>query len=291
MDKVINIDGGIGRVLCAEPAISALAQTELVTVVTSWPEVFDNHPFIERIYHSNHRYLFEDVVKTRDFISPEPYQNHFYYTHKHHLIQSFDYLINGTDRMTRPAVYIQPNERESCITKLQPIMDGRPVVALQAFGSSAIGGAWGITDHTHRSLPSYVVEALADSSPDVLFLNCSQFKGDRPNIINQECSVRELIVVVSMCDYVISIDSLTAHLGYAYGKKGIQLLGGTYKENVGYPDTYTVVMKDGYPKSHEANRIGGSLNKNSGAMCYSQEEIHNIIMTMRNDLGLVTDIE
>ena len=47
---IVQVDGGIGRVICAVPALEELAKTRKVTVLASHPEVLWNNPNIHKVY-------------------------------------------------------------------------------------------------------------------------------------------------------------------------------------------------------------------------------------------------
>lgn len=274
--KVIQLDGGIGRVLTAEPAIRLLSKEHRVTVLTNWPEIFLGNPDIYKLYRLDREYLFDDVIKHGEFVCPEPYHDFSYYNQRHHLIESFNFLLNGVVSKDRPKLYFHCNETAEAKKIVDEARSRGKVVALQAFGSSVNQD---LVDHSYRSLPKKAVEYIISNlkSQGYVFINCSSIAVDDPSILNLNTSTRLLMAVASMCDRVITIDSLLAHVGYAFDIKGLQFLGGTYAENVGYIGQYVTVTREGYPKSYNPNRFSGFVELNKGAMDFTEKELDDAL--------------
>lgn len=284
MGQVIQIDGGQGRVLCAEPALRHLAQTTPVTVLTNWPEVFLHHPTIQKVYRLGHEYLFEDVIRHGIFRFPEPYFCHLYYTQKHHLIQSFNYLLNDKDDFDRPQIFFSVPEKrlaEKRISELKTNLGSRPIVALQAFGSSATFEGKDVYDPSFRSLSMETALRLVDAFKDIIFINCSHIPIPRDHVANPQFSSRELAATLMHTAGVVTIDSWLAHVAYSMSKKTIQILGSTFRENVSYDD-FVIFQRPSYPRSYQPNRLHGFVEKNQEAMSFSEDELQEIIEAVRS---------
>lgn len=274
---IVQIDGGIGRVICSTPAIETLAKNNpdrKIIIITTHPYVFYNNPFVWKVYGLDHDYLWEDVIQTGEFINPEPYHNHLYYTQKHHLIQSFNYLINKDDSMVSPSLYLTDQElawgTEFIDTRKKE--KGKPIGILQCFG---MGVTDNFLDDTHRSLSPECIERLISLFDQCIFINASHINLDYANVWQQQFTTRQLFSLVAACDFVLTIDSFISHVGACFNKKGVLLLGGTYKENVGYSH-YNTIQREGYPKSYFPNRFSGFINQNKDAMNFSADEIEEI---------------
>jgi len=59
---VIRIDGWLGRCVAMTWAITAVAKTRPVKVVTSWPLAFRGNPYIQSVHWLDDRRLFRDVI-------------------------------------------------------------------------------------------------------------------------------------------------------------------------------------------------------------------------------------
>ena len=280
---VVQIDGGIGRIVCAVPAIEKLAKNRKVIVLTSHPEVFWNSPHIHKIYNLSREYLWDDVIRHGEFLFPEPYFNHLYYSQKQHLVQSFDMLLNGGEgEFCNPKLYLMQEEImwATEFIKARKQDSGKDVAMLQCFGSSAKIECGKTIDSSHRSLPMNVVENICNNS-NCTYINGSHIKMSMPNIWQQDFTLRQLFALTAMCDFIVSIDSYLMHVGAAFNKVGVVFFGGTYSENLGYPN-YRMIVRDGYPKSYMPNRFSGFINENQGALDFDSAEMEQIIKVINN---------
>ena len=137
--KVVFIDGGLGRNICAIPAVEKLAEKEKVVVVASWIEPWLNNEKIERVYHITHPYLWEDVIsKADDYLHPEPYTYPPYFKQERHLTQAFWELIlmeRAPDlKDLKPNIYLSTQERieaSQLIEKLKKDFSFKKIVVFQ----------------------------------------------------------------------------------------------------------------------------------------------------------------
>ena len=100
MNKAFFINGGAGRVLCSIPALERYAEThdDFVIVSESWDELYLNNPVLrDKTYSVGHKGLFEDHLKDKEIVSPEPYRINQYFNQECNLIQAFDIEINQLD--------------------------------------------------------------------------------------------------------------------------------------------------------------------------------------------------
>jgi hypothetical protein len=289
LDKpyVVQLDGGIGRVICAIPAIEELAKKRRVIVLTSFPDVFLNNPHVYKTYNLNREYLWDDVIRHGEFLCPEPYFSHFYYNQEHHLIQSFNHLMTDNSNMAHANLYLSVEERkwaEEFVNLRRQEFKDRAIILFQCFGSGAILEDDRVVDTSHRSLPTYVVDAIcANTNP--LYINASQIHMNYPNVWQQSFSTRQLFALTAYCDYVVSVDSCLIHIGASFSKTGLVFFGGTFPDNLSYP-SYRVIQREGYPKSYMPNRFTGFVDENQGALDFDNIELGQIIKLI-NDLDLV----
>jgi len=276
--KVIHVNGGLGRVICAEPAIRELSIKEGVApiVVTSWPEVFWNNEHVHKVYREEHEWLFDDVIKNNDYVQPEPYHHRPYYSQKQHLSCAFKQLLGLKPKLSRPMIVLTNQERLWAKGFVDNIREttGRKVIAFQPFGA----GFDGMSDNTNRSLSMEQAHYVASNCIHMM-VNCTKGNLNHANVWHREFSLRELFAVVSECDAVFGVDSSVSHIGAAFGKTGVLMLGGTHPTNVGW-DNYRMANRDGFPKTIFANRFHGFIDQNKGAMDFSNEELDTLIKCM-----------
>lgn len=279
---IVQIDGGVGRVICSVPAINELAKNNLdrkIIVLTSHPYVFYNNPHVWKVYTLDHDYLWEDVIKEGQFICPEPYHNHLYYTQEHHLIQSFNYIMNNSDDMLSPTLYLTDQELRwgDGFINERRTDSGKPVGVLQCMGMGAQLENDIFSDETYRSLHPKYIDRILSQIDQCVFINASHISLNCSNVWQQQFSTRQLFALIAACDFVVTVDSFTSHVGACFNKKGVLLLGGTYKENVAHPH-YEIIQREGYPHAYFPNRFSGFIpNQNKDAMSFSDLEVDAIV--------------
>lgn len=283
--KIVFVDGGIGRTICSVPAIEELAKKNKVIVVAAWPDVFAYNPNIHKIYAINHPYLWDDVVKHGELLTPEPYTDYRYYTQQHHLIESFHHLINGVVvRDSKPNLYLTQDEVNFGFEQIEILRKqfNKKIVVFQPFGATLVmnknGEQVSYHDDTHRSLRyDDAVRIATELKDECVLLNMSfvNFEGI-DNIITPQLNLRQWFSVINACDGVVCIDSVALHVAYALGKKCINILGASYKANIGY-NKFTTIQRFGYPKSFRPMRIAGFVDLDQAAMDLPKGMVDRII--------------
>lgn len=277
---VIQVDGGIGRVICSLPAIEALAQTRKVIVLTSFPEIFIGNPRVHKTYSLTREYLWDDVIKHGEFLYPEPYFSHRYYNQEQHLVQVFNHLLLGEAGSVDLGgkLYLTEDEitwaKDFILARKQEFED-KDIVLLQCFGSSAKIENNTVTDTTNRSLPTSAVDAVCANTKH-LYINASHIAMNYPNVWQQAFTTRQLFALAAYCDFIISIDSFLMHVGAVFKKAGLVFFGSTFTKNLSY-DTYRVFQRKGYPKSYVPNRFSGFVDENARALDFDEAEVEHII--------------
>lgn len=275
---VVQVDGGIGRVLCSTHAIIQLAKRQDVVVLTSCPEVFWNNPSVHKVYGlSNNDYLWDDVIRHGEFFYPEPYHNYKYYTQRHHLSQSFNFLLNGDEEFSEPKLFLTQEERLWASEFIEARRkDGKRPVAMLQWCGAGVQSEDG-RDPSYRSLSKDAVRQLVTQT-EVTYINASHLSLEgQMNVWQQQFTLRQIFALTEQCDFVVTVDSCLSHIGAAFHRRGILILGGTYSQNVGYPN-YRIVSRDNYPKAYHPNRFKGFIpDVNLGAMDFSKEECQQLI--------------
>lgn len=280
---IVQIDGGIGRCICATPALVNLSKKvgHKLTLITPWKDVFINAPFVEKMYRPDNDYLFDDVISKGKFYYPEPYHSDLYYTQKHHLVQSFNHLLNGIEKFEAPQLFLSYPEVKKGLdfcNQLREQNKTKLIIGIQFYGAGAVFDGTGIYDPTNRSLSPEVQKLILEL--DATFINLSHISINHPKVYNQQFSMREIFQIVYSCDYIITIDSIISHVGRAFNRTGLLFLGPTYKENVGY-DTYKIIQRKNYPKGYSCNRLNGGWEDNEQAMDFDTKELEEIKKTLK----------
>ena len=97
--KAFFINGGAGRVICSIPALEKYAENhdDFIIVAEGGMNFFKGHPVLHKhAYDFWHKGLFEDKLKMRDCVTPEPYRVWHYYNQKCSLAQAYDIAVSYT---------------------------------------------------------------------------------------------------------------------------------------------------------------------------------------------------
>jgi hypothetical protein len=296
---VLQIDGGMGRVVCSTPAIRRLKERfpeRDITVITTCPDVFDRNPSVKKVYGFNSSYLWEDVIRYGEFVYPEPYHDVWYYNQKRHLAESFNFLLNGEMTIDdTPHLYLNKREiswaNNFIKERRKDTKDGQGLVGvIQGFGAGAnmsnhqcsdnrSCGEFDLVDDSDRSFLMPQLMTLLDtitSKEDILFLNASHIPINHKRVWNDNLTTRQLMSLTHEADFVISIDSFIAHVAKAFNKKCYQFLGSTYRQNVSYTD-FMVFQRGGFPRAYTPNRFNGIIEgQNAGAMEFPKDDMISI---------------
>ncbi len=93
------INGGAGRVVTSIPAFELYEKEnpddDFIIVCEGGMDFYKGHPTLhKRAYDTWHKGLFEQFIKDRDCVSPEPYRIWEYYNQQCSIAQAFDIEIN-----------------------------------------------------------------------------------------------------------------------------------------------------------------------------------------------------
>ena len=161
--KAFFINGGAGRVICSIPALEKYAEEnpddDFVIVAEGGTDFFRGHPKLDgRVYDNWHKNLFEDYLKDRDCVSPEPYRMWHYYNQKCSLSQAYDMEINGLEEpreLPKPTVILNKTEvinGYNIVQEIKSVTGKDKVVVIQPFGRSIETQGDFIADPSSRSM-------------------------------------------------------------------------------------------------------------------------------------------
>ena len=99
-NSAIFINGGAGRVIASIPALEKFQEenpdNDFVIVCEGGTDFFKGHKSLyARVYDHWHKGLFQDKLKERELVTPEPYRVWEYYNQKCSIAQAYDIAINN----------------------------------------------------------------------------------------------------------------------------------------------------------------------------------------------------
>ncbi len=261
--KAIFLNGGIGRILCAIPAIEKYQQEsgdeDFIVVIEGKCNILDGHPSLDsKVYDSMHKNLFHTHVKNRDIISPEPYRVWEYFNQKCNLSQAFDIILNdkGVRELNKPKLYLSKEEKISADKILQECKDkikAEKYVIFQPFGRAIQQIDQSFVDKSNRSLDfsnfkrlihkfhkeKYGVIVMSDFGIEL------KDEGYEMEVAQPEkIDLRIWASLIEKVDHFIGCDSVGQHFAYAVGTPSTVITGATYPENTTYPDKEGVNVVD-----------------------------------------------
>lgn len=286
--KTLIIDGGLGRVITAIPALEKYVTKNPNTVILiyQWlPIIFGNKILSKVSYDALHVKGLFDLIKDTKIIKPEPYYNTDYLNGKISLLDAWNQEINGdSESMPVPNIVLRNDEIQQA-SQLRRTYH-RKVIAFQPFGSTAVIDENGVKDNSLRSLDhkttQQIVKALKlqgygiwlMTDKNIPFLNGTDF------ISYYTQNIREVAAAINHCDYFLGVDSSGQHLARAFNKPGTIIMGGTNTKNVTYPDHFNI-LNDNEERVYMPYRLTDfdwwlSETLNKDCMNFDDKEIKNM---------------
>jgi hypothetical protein len=253
--KAFFLNGGIGRIICAIPALEKYAaesgDKDFIVVIEGTSDIFKGHPILDaRTYESFHKNLFASKIIDKEVISLEPYRVWEYYNQKCNLSQAFDILINDKGIRELPAPTIELSKEElimgrKVITEVKEKIKKDKVVVFQPFGRGIEHLDKTFVDKTGRSLEYRNIKSLirklqAENFAVLLMAEFGLELKDEKYVdevaMPEGINLRQWAAVIKYADHFFGCDSVGQHLSYSVGTPSTVVLGPTYPINTSYPD-------------------------------------------------------
>lgn len=268
----IFLNGGAGRMISSIPAVEKYLEEnpekDPILVCEGGTDVFKGHPkFHFRAYDHWHKNLFQDLLKDRDLISPEPYRQWEYYNQKCSLAQAYDIAINGKGIRDLPKPTIRLSKEEllmarQMITEVKEKTGKDKIIVFQPFGRGAQpeqisekqqqeGKQPDISDITGRSVElKNIWNIVRKLSKQYGVMIMSEFPLDFQKHMNTPIAtpmnihIRIWMAVIKQANHFLGCDSVGQHIAYAFDKTATVLVGSTYPINTSFPDAENIDIID-----------------------------------------------
>lgn len=292
MTTIISLDGGLGRIITAIPALLKYHKNhpkeEWYIMIPGWDFITWGFPELqERTFNPDSKGSFNLYWKANQIISPEPYRLPAYYRNEISLREAFDVCINNsTDHSDLPPIQLNisiPEKRKAfeILEEAKSKHKKKKTIILQPYGSTAIPHASGIYDDSLRSIPKLMLDYfIKELSKDynLIFLGAKEFYDIRTYKPDPDPNLREWAAIIGAADYFIGCDSCGQHICKALNQKASVVIAGTHRVNVTY-DGFHIIERD-VPFYSDAMRISGfhshmSSRLNEPRIDFTQEEIEN----------------
>lgn len=305
--KAYFINGGAGRVICSIPAFEKLAEVEddFIIVCEGGMDFYKGHPILhDRAYDNWHKGLFEDHIKNRDCITPEPYRVWEYYNQKCSLAQAFDIAINnqGIRDLQPPKIVLNKYEMVQGYNVVEEVKFKTgfdKVVVIQPFGRGVQNQGDFVVDPSSRSLHlNDVLAIINELKKEYGVILMSEFPiaieendtGKFPVAMPQIPDIRIWSGVIDVADHFIGCDSVGQHIARALGKTATIVTGSTYPVNISYPNCKDFDIIDVGEGKRKYSPIRISMEDhieryNDESMEMNKEQLQKVLSSARARLG------
>ena len=303
--KIINIDGGIGRVIAALPALLKYHQNylneEWYVSIMGWDYITLGIPELqERSFNPDTKGVWENYfMRADEIVSPEPYRLPNFYKGKISLAEAFDEIINETEEHddlnyeTLNLSHSEIRKGQEIIYRAYEAQGKEKTIVINPYGSTAQICSLGVYDDSLRSLPEsmfiQLCELLAEDY-NIIYMGYSHLLPEDNKVVyvpHPDLHMREWMGVIAQVDYFIGCDTVGQHIARATETKGCVIMGGTNAINMSYPDYFRVVQRK--KAVYSPMRISGLQSNlaerlNKECIEYTEDEILDVYEKMKEDI-------
>lgn len=291
MKTIINIDGGLGRIIAAIPALLKYGklhpEEDWYVMIPAWDIMTWGIPELqERTFNPETKGMFENYYWDADkIISPEPYKLPPFYRNEISMREAFDKLINETnDHSDLPDLTLKLTLDE--IIRAKEIIrsvkkeSNKKVIVFQPYGSTSQPTELGIYDKSMRSINHYMTKKLCEKlTKDYIVITMNEWcQEDGVTFLRPDPDLRTWAAIIQEADYFIGCDSCGQHMAKAVGTPASVVIAGTHEVNMSYPETFHIIKREGvkfYPGPMRVSNINSMLTEklNEERNAFTDEEI------------------
>jgi hypothetical protein len=252
--KAFFINGGAGRVLCSIPAFEKYAEEsgdkDFIIVCEAGMDFYRGHSVLQKhSYEVWHKGLFDQHIRNKDIVTPEPYRIHEYFNQKCSLAQAFDIEINGLEEpreLPDPTITLNKTETITGFQALQEIkanLNKDKTLIIQPFGRSVQQMGEYAIDASSRSFEVVnIVNIINKLREKYAIVVMTELKfpipenQNHPVAVPNEPNLRLWASMINSADHFLGCDSVGQHMAKALDKTGTVVIGSTVPINITYPD-------------------------------------------------------
>jgi hypothetical protein len=221
MDKyvVFSIEGGLGKCIMATAVVQALAEQKAdkkLIVVSGYPDVFINNPYVHRaLAFGQTQYFYDTYIKNQDteILVHNPYNEGDHLYKKKHLVEIWCNLFGlKYDLKYKPQLFLTPREVDFFSKNF--VNSNKPMFAIQSNGGAdnqKIKYSWA------RDIPTIVAEKVVQHFKEKY--NIVHIRRQDQIALNDTIPLttnfRELVVFLSMTKKRLFMDSFAQHTASA----------------------------------------------------------------------------
>ena len=218
MNIIFQINGGIGKCVIATAVAEVIKKTYPdcnLIVVSGYPDVFMNNPFVDRAFaFGEHKYFYSDYIDGKDFklFAHDPYLEAEHITQKEHVIETWCKLFGLEYEEEQPKVYLTDREFKFYSNKYAT---DKPIMVIQTNG--------GIEQDLKYSWARDIPHNIAQQVVDKFKFAYTIFHIRREDQISLKDAVsitdnfRAIASVIGMSSKRLFMDSFAQHTATALG--------------------------------------------------------------------------
>jgi hypothetical protein len=300
------INGGAGRVITSIPALELYEKEnpddDFIIVCEGGTDLYKGHPTLhKRAYDVWHKGLFEDFIKDRNCVSPEPYRVWEYYNQQCSIAQAFDIEISkkGIRDLTAPSLHLNKSEilnGKSVVDEVRAVTGFSKIVVIQPFGR---GVEESLIDQTSRSFRVEDMLAIANELKreygiiimSELPLNLYEEDPNETPLAQPTIpDIRVWAGVIQEADHFLGCDSVGQHMAKALGTSATVVTGSTYPINTSYINDKDVDIFDVGEGRRVYSPIRVSMEEepdrfNDKAMDLDKTQVSQIVESIKKRVG------
>lgn len=313
---VFFINGGAGRVITSIPAFELYEkenpEDDFIIVCEGGMDFYKGHPTLyKRSFDVWHKGLFENYIKDRNVVSPEPYRVWEYYNQKCSLAQAFDIAISnkGLREIHSPKIYHNKHEMVEAHQVIQEIKNATgldKLLVVQPFGRTAENRPDFVIDGTSRSLTlNNTIEIVNKLKQDYSIVVMSEFpiaftkEGEEikyPVAVPQIPNLRIWSAIIEIADHFFGCDSVGQHMAKAVNTSGTIVIGSTFPINTSYPGhkDFDIIDAGKKHRVYSPIRLTGEEEQdrlNDEVMELDDKTVKQILDSIKHRLGKSTQCE
>lgn len=253
-----HVQGGLGKNVASTsliPDLKSKYPDRKLIMVVSWPEVFLNHPQVDKVYHLGiHPHFYENYIENKDVIifKHEPYNQTGHITKKKHLIENWCDLLGIEYKNQTP--YFPINYAQNKL-QLQWVRE-KPILLLQTTGGPFLSSedppkpySW--TRDLPIEISQYIVNKYSQNYHIIQVTKQGGYGLNGVERLDKQLSNIELFSLVAASKKRFLIDSALQHAAAAFKMPSTVFWIGTSPEVFGYNIHNNITAK----LSQKANQL------------------------------------
>lgn len=304
------INGGAGRVISSIPAFEIYAKEnpndDFIIVCEGGMDFYKGHPVLHnKAYDFWHKGLFEEHIKHRNCVTPEPYRVWEYYNQQCSIAQAFDIAISnkGLRDIPSPKIYHNKQEIVQAFNVLKEVKSQTKldkVLVLQPFGRGVENHSDFVIDGSSRSFTlNDTIKIINELKKDYTVVLMSEFpitleeNLHQPVAMPQISDLRLWSAIIEIADHFLGCDSVGQHIAKSVGTTATVVLGSTFPINTSFVNDKDVDIFDLGEGKRVYSPIRLTMEEeqdrlNDEVMEMSEEQRKEIIDCVKKRLGKST---